>query len=187
MIRDEDLPPGVTIIRDSDLQNVREVRRLDLSIRALSKQLGVPDDILRGYRKIKLIHEMRRGEKDAGVGFSTEELAAFIVLSHCQIKHGLPLGGSHELVREICRRLCNVFSPSRVFFCLRTQGTVRDGCLVNGEQASVRVPDGETIDIFDLTQLLATIEETIDVEPLSLPRADSCVVPIGDRRRIDQP
>jgi hypothetical protein len=182
MIRKADLPDGVNLITDADLEPGR-VKRLALDTSVLAEQLGIPKDLLVKYRHERLLHELKHGERNAGMGFSSEELAAFCVLAHCHAQHSMPIKGAHELVRQMTVKLANTFGENHVFFCLRTAGTVKDGCVVCGEGVELDVPEGESIDVFDLSQLYCAFEEAIDVEPLRLPRASSAVVPADDSRR----
>ena len=162
-----------------------EIRRLRISLKELSRQLGVPDALIRAYQKHGFTHEMKPGEIAADLGFCSDELAAFSILSHCHSTRGMPLPGMDFALLKLVETQGNTFFPQDVFLTVWGEHSGCAALISAGTTVTERLgPKGEAPTHFDVTALRKLFDAMLEEDCLKFPRAQECVLsPVDPRIR----
>ena len=159
----------------------KRVKRLMVGVRALSKQLGCPKDLIHAFLRQGQVHHASKGEEAAQLGLCAEDLAALglggLLCTEYNMRLGqLPL----SIIQDLKNELLEAPRPLRVILgVLRANQRLeaRVGTC-HGELAIFDGPQdlNAVSDYYDASDLRDRIDEAIEREPLKLPKPPSCAV-----------
>ena len=174
--------PG-KIIRDLSEKDTPEIPMISLESKDLSKQLDVPEELLKAYIDARLAHVASGNEKAGGLGLHGEELAAFSIMGFLIMKTKAPFQEAAKVMEQVKRILQQSFHPDlRVVVIAVTKNRGKRCVIQVGEipkDHRCEMKDGkhkEHMTVIDARQLRDRMDQAIWEIPLKLPKAADCIV-----------
>ena len=152
-------------------------RRVALTDKQISKQLGIELDLLRHYMSARTMHPIGKNECAIFGGLCAEDLASIAITSHMIEKHSLPPVHATQLSSQMIHALLEAVSPTRVM-AIMVEANKDFQIEVRSGQGPLNVPKEfkRYTTAFDATLLRDEIDKAIADRTLKLPRAKDCVV-----------
>lgn len=169
--------PG-RIITDDDLLDIAPPKRIVFKDSMLAKHLGMSKDLIRDYLKTGLLHVASWGEREAGHGMCSEEIAGLILMAELHQRFQVPFEEAAAYGRDLILKLHQYPDEARVLLvtCESNQ-KYRIKIMIGPVDGVVIDPAWQRyVTVFDASMLVRNVEEGIHEEPLRFPRAASCVV-----------
>ena len=174
--------PG-KIIRDLSEKDTPEIPSISLESKDLSKQLDVPEELLKAYIDARLAHVASGNEKSGGLGLHGDELAAFSIMGFLIMKTKAPFQEAAKVMEQVKRILQQSFHPDlRVVVIAVTKNRGKRCVIQVGEiprNHRCEMKDGkhkEHMTVIDARQLRDRMDQAIWEIPLKLPSAADCIV-----------
>ncbi len=159
----------------------QRVKRLLAGVRTVAKQLGCPKDLIQAFLSQRQLHYASRGEAAAGLGLCAEDLAALGLGGLLCTKYNmrlnlLPL----MIIGDLRTELLEAPRPLRTILGVlranqRTEARVGT---CHGELSIFDGPEdlAAVSDYYDASDLRDRIDGAMEIEPLNLPKPQSCAV-----------
>lgn len=178
--------PG-KIIRDLSEKDTPDIPSIALDSKELSKQLDLPEELIKAYCDAKIAHTGSSNEALGGLGLHSEELSSFAIMGFLIMKMKAPFQKAAEVMEQVKRILFQSFHPDlRVVVIVvkrNKRGSKKRTIIQVGEIPSTlkcEMKDQKHVEhmtVIDARMLRDEMDKALWSTPLKLPTVQQCVVP----------